>query len=304
MGGSNRRDNNKIIANRNNKKALVVKVKENCVSIKIAYGIYLCLIIGDEVSDMIKVKRNLYFLTKENGYLRYSESSPEEKECEHHVCNCTKAVSEKPDGEPKQNQQYIEFFKDNKFKVGLSADGCQFTLRLPGNTWLAWGKEGKSTSSNHAYFWFKKNYALYIEITKEGYNETNCFFGHMYFGNKVDISSFFNGHSPSRIVNLEKVGSEELWMHYCSFGSEKVISLRECEETTLWREMFVTQEKITKIARTYEEDYISSVEDIRQTVSKEVEMLDMVNDLCDWFDIVVKNIDKTEMFSCGSYCCK
>lgn len=253
---------------------------------------------------MIKVKRNLYFLPKGKGYLRYSESSPEDKECEHQVCNCTKAVTERPDGEPQQKQQYIEFIRDDKFEVRLSADGCNFTLRWPGNTWSAWDKEHKWPSNNHAYFWFKKNYGLYIEITKEGYNETNCFFGHMYFGNKVDISSFFNGHSPSRVVDLEKVGPEELWMHYCSFGGEKVISLRECEETTRWREVFATQAEIAKIARTYEEDYVSSVEDIRKRVSKETEMLDMVNHLCGWFDSVVENLDKTEMFSCGSYCYK
>ena len=250
--------------------------------------------------DMVKVRRNLFFFELKQGYLRYSESSPEEKECDHQVCNCTKAVSVRPDGEPQQKQQYIEFIKD-QYTVTLYGTGCHFTKIMPGKHYSSWDKDNKWPSNNHAYFWFGEN-KINIEITKTDFNEVGCFFGHMYLGNKIDISRFFNGHSPSRIVDLSKIGSNELWMHYNGFSSEKMISLPECEETTRWHEVFTLQKEIAEKARTYEADYDSLVVDIRKRVENETEMLEKVETLCEWFDNVLTNLDKTEMFACGKYC--
>lgn len=260
---------------------------------------------------MVKVIRNLYFFELKQGYLRYSESSPEEKECDHQVCNCTKAVSVRPDGEPQQKQQYIEFIKDypknsqfEKFEVTLSGNGCKFTLRMPGQVYSTYDKNREWGQNNHAYFWFKNDNGLQIEITKPKYNKVDCFFGHMYFGNKIDISKFFNGHSKSRIVDLSKIGSNELWMHHNGFSDEKLISMKECEETERWHEVFTLQKEISKKARTYEEDYDSLVVDIRERVEKETEMLGKVETLCKWFEKVLTNLDETEMFACGDYCYK
>jgi len=252
---------------------------------------------------VVKVRRNLFFFELKQGYLRYSENSPEEKECDHQICNCTKAVSIRPDGEPTQKQQYIEYIKEypknskfEKFEVTLSGDGCNFTLRIPGKHYYH-----KWTSNNHAYFWFKHD-SLQIEITKPEFNEVGCFFGHMYLGNKIDISKFFNGHSKSRIVDLSKIGSNELWMHYNHSEGEKIISLRECKETDRWHEVFTLQKEIAEKARTYENDYDSLVVDIRKRVKKEKGMLEKIETLREWFEKVFTNLDETEMFACGKYC--
>lgn len=74
---------------------------------------------------MIQVRRNLFF-TGEHQYLRFSENSPEIKECEHDVCNCTKAVTKRPDGEPHQKQQYIYLKEKSKYydcEVMLASGG-------------------------------------------------------------------------------------------------------------------------------------------------------------------------------------
>jgi hypothetical protein len=252
---------------------------------------------------MIEVRRNLFFQSPK-GYLRYSENSPTKEECDHQVCNCTKAVKDRPAGESNQQQQYIEIVekdKDYTYEVGLAGIGCLFTLRWPGEVW---DKEHKWCSKNHAYYWFNSNGMIQIEIIKEGYGNTDCFFAHVFRGNAVDTSKFFNGHSNSRIVDLTKLKSDEIWSHYCGMGEEVQCSFRECDETEQWRRVYAIQKKIAEKARTYDSDFASSVESIRADVESDRRMLVDTQELCDWFSWVTKNLEKTEMFRCGDYCYK
>lgn len=252
---------------------------------------------------MIEVNRNLYFYTKQ-GTLRFSENSPVKEECDHQVCNCTKAVKDRPDGEPNQKQQYIELIekdKDYTYEVGLSGQGCNFTLRWPGEVW---DKDHKWSSKNHAYYWFNSNGMIQIEIIKEGYGNTDCFFAHVFRGNVVDTSKFFNGHSNSRIVDLTALEPNELWTHYCGMAQEAQCSFRECDETQEWRKVYRIQEEIAGSARTFDQDFASPVEKIRAGVEDSIQMLADARYLCKWFSWVTKNLGETEMFRCGDYCYK
>ena len=238
------------------------------------------------------------------GYLRYSENSPVKEECDHQICNCTKAVVDRPVGEPHQKQQYIEFIEKDKdyiYEVGLAGTGCNFTLRWPGEVW---DEDHKWCSKNHAYYWFNSNGMIQIEIIKEGYGDTNCFFSHVFRGNVVDTSTFFNGHSNSRIVDLTKLRDDEIWAHYCGFGSEAQCSFRKCDETAEWQKIYEIQEEIADVARTFDQDFESSVDKIRADVEGSVQMLADAQYLCRWFSWVTKNLEKTEMFRCGDYCYK
>jgi len=251
----------------------------------------------------MEVRRNLFFDTSK-GTLRFSENSPEVKECEHQVCNCTKAVTERPEGEPNQKQQYVTF-KDKdeyyNFEVILDGEGCKFTLRWDGVTW---DEDHKWKSNNHAYYWFNNNGMIQIEITKKGYGNTGCFFGHMYLGNKIDISRLFNGHSKSKIVKLEEIAPDEIWMHDCMFGGEVMISLPSCDESRMWRQVYEVQKRISEAARTYSDDFVSDVEKIREWAEGDDLMLMDVKYLCKWFSWVTHNLAETEMFRCGDYCYK
>ncbi len=252
---------------------------------------------------MIEITRNLYYYTKE-GTLRFRESSPLKEECDHQVCNCTKAVTERPAGEPNQKQQYVEFLsKDNdyNYEVGLAGTGCSFTLRWPGEVW---DKDHKWCSKNHAYYWFHGKDALQVEIIKEGYGRTNCFFGKIYKGNCVDISKMFNGHSNSRIVDLTVKRPDEVWAHYCGCGQEAQCSFRETDETQGWRQAYSIQENLSLRARTYDQDFVSDVEKIRVAVENDKPLLAGAEYLCRWFSWVTRNLDQTEMFRCADYCHK
>lgn len=248
---------------------------------------------------MIEVRRNLFFKSPQ-GYLRYSENSSVKEECDHQICNCTKAVKDRPDGEPNQKQQYIHLYEKDEhynYEIGLASSGCNFTLRWPGEV-------HKWSSKNHAYYWFNSNGMIQIEIIKEGYGNTGCFFAHVFRGNTVDISTFFNGHSKSRIVDLTELKPDELWVHCCGMGAEAQCSFRECDETQEWRKVYEIQEEIAEAARTSDQDFGSSVEKIRAGVESNVQMIADAQYLCRWFSWVTRNLDKTEMFRCGDYCYK
>lgn len=256
---------------------------------------------------MIQVRRNLFF-TGEYQYLRFSENSPEIKECEHDVCNCTKAVTKRPDGKPHQKQQYIYLKEKSKYydcEVMLASDGVKVTLRWPGVT-LTPRLNGESWSqNNHAYFWFNSNDVknmIQIEITLPGYGNVDCFFGHMYFGNDVDISKFYHGHSRSKIIDLTKIKPEDVWMHFDGFGAEVQCALQECDETKEWIKVYAIQEKIANAARTYDQDFVSDVETIREKAENDDVMIKDAQHLCRWFSIVTKHLRQTEMFRCGDYC--
>ena len=255
---------------------------------------------------MIEITRKLYFDTKQ-GTLQFTESSPVKEQCDHQVCNCTKAVKERPDGEPNHKQQYIKFHskdKDYSYEVGLAGTGCNFTLRWPGVTW---DKDHLYSSKNHAYYWFNSNGVenmINVEIVKPDYGRTNCFFANLYLGNQIDTSKFFNGHSNTKIVDQTILRPDEVWAHDGGFGSEAQCSMRECDETVEWRGVYALQKKIQEVARTYDQDFVSDVEKIRESVEQNATMLQDVDRLCHWFRIVTKNLPQTELFRVGDYCYK
>lgn len=244
------------------------------------------------------------FYYTEEGTLRYSEDSPLRERCEHQVCNCTKATTQKLLVPADQVQQYVEYIKNDKnykYEVGLDSDGLKFTLRWPG---VVTDDHGW-TSKNHAYYWFNSNGVnnmIQIEISKQGYGSVCTFFASLYLGNQVDTGRFFNGHSNSRIVDLTKLKPDELWAHQCGFACESQCSMRECTETAEWRAVFGLQRTIQEAARTYDQDFVSSVDTIREKVEKDRWMLAKVDTLCTWFSWVTRNLEKTELFRVGDYC--
>lgn len=252
---------------------------------------------------MIQITRNLYYYTKQ-GTLRYSEDSPPRERCEHHICNCTKQTTQKQLYPADQSQQYVEYIKNDKnykYEVRLDSEGLKFTLRWSGVVKSGYG----DVSKNHAYYWFNSNGVnnmIQIEISKQGYGSVATFFAHLYLGNQVDTGKFFNGHSNSRIVDLTKLKSDEVWAHECGFAREVQCSMRECTETAEWRTVFALQKTIQENARTYDKDFESSVETIREKVENDRLMLAKADTLCTWFSWVTRNLDKTELFRVGDYC--
>lgn len=174
------------------------------------------------------------------GTLRHAEHSPPKADHEHQVCNCTKHVTERPEGEPDQIQPSVEWTAQmGKYRVRVTTGAGQvhFTLRwtrdVPRVT--RWGTD----TEDHAYFWFNPEKChLQVEITGTGDNdEIDCSFGSVRFGNRADTSTLFNGHSPSRIVDLTQIAPEAVWAHDCSWGHEAMDFVTE-PEAAEWRRQF------------------------------------------------------------------
>ena len=186
------------------------------------------------------VGQNSFWQTS-SGTLSFTEKSPPEERCEHQVCNCTRAVAERPDGAPTSVKQWTAWnMVIGPYRGGLSVRDrrAEFCFRWP-------AKEGnpEGRKEDHAYFWFSPH-RLQIEVTGTGGSNVDCSFGAVFFGNDVDISRFYNGHSPSGLVDITKLTPGSIWAHYCSGGQEAVAHMSNTDEAREWHKMYETAETL------------------------------------------------------------
>lgn len=252
----------------------------------------------------VRIERYSFYNTPE-GILRYAEHCPETFHPDKQICNCTKNVIERPPGKPKSVQQYIKFKKDlGRYAFELSLDDrgfpwFVFRWKAVASGWKHKDRLRKESGMSHAYFMsdvngHKGNFNVEVELP--GYGNTDCFFGHIYFGNKVDISTLMNGHSPSRIVELSKISDRQVWAHNCNWGREAVMPLQECPETVQWRDVKKAVDAISRSSAAYNQDLASSVEGLRLQVWEDSPMINQVVQARDWFVYILDNLKDTEMF--------
>lgn len=252
----------------------------------------------------VRIERYSFYNTS-HGILRYAEHCPETFHEDMQICNCTKNVSEKPTGKPDSVQQYIKFEQNlgrYAFELSLNDRGFPWFIyrwKGPATGWKFKDRLRDKSEISQAYFMadvngHKGNISIQVDIP--GYGYVDCFFGHLYFGNKADISTIMNGHSPSRIVDLRKIPEDQVWAHNCNFGLEAVCALRECPETDQWREMKQAIDAVSRSAVTYTNDIESAVDGLRLQVWDDVPMINRVALTRDWFAHVLDNLAKTEMF--------
>lgn len=234
----------------------------------------------------ISVVRHSFFRSS-GGTLRYSEHSPESMDHERQICNCTRSVAEKPYGEPHHVTQ--------KIKIDDVALDYYFEITLDekGSPWIAFRRD-----DFHAYFISDVNgvkNSLSIEIILPGYGRTGCFFGRVYFGDKIDTSRFMNGHMPSGLVDLSLMTKKTVWAHYCTMGSEAMVKFRDLPETEGWRKTKEQIDRIAKAGAAYAADRISTVDGIRLQViddRKVMQEIFEVGTLCG----VINRLKTTELF--------
>lgn len=249
----------------------------------------------EETKLSISVMRDSFFGTSK-GTLRYAEHSPAMPCEEKQICNCTRSVAERPLGEPDQVQQTIKFEEglgDYAFELSLGHLGPWFTFRWRGPE-KGWNYKAEPEWA-HAYFMSGPG-RLNIEITVPGYGLTDHFFGHVFFGNRVDVSALMNGHSPSRIVDLSKVPDDQVWAHMCNWGVEAVSPFVEGEETRRWREVKKEIDEIASAAEGYNRDLPFTVDGIRLRVMDDEPLLRRVVLARDWFVSSLRRLKDTEMW--------
>ncbi len=259
-----------------------------------------------DIQGRLSVRTERYsFYRIPNGTLRFAEHSPETFHPDKQLCNCTKNVSERPSGKPDSIQQYIKFEQNlGRYTFELSLDDrgfpwFKFWWKAPAIGWKFKDTLRDKSGMSQAYFMsdvndYKGNIKVQVDIP--GYGLTDCFFGNVYFGNKVDISTLMNGHSPSRIIDLQKIPDDQVWAHGCNWGREAMIPFSECPETDRWRHVKEEIDTISRRAAAYNQDLVSTVDGLRLQVWDDSPMINRVVLARDWFVHVLDNLNDTEMF--------
>jgi hypothetical protein len=240
----------------------------------------------------VKVERLSSFKNLEGGTLRYTEHSPYCHEEDHQICNCTKNVKDRPLGEP------VYISQDIILTDTLENMSVEYSFRNQGFT-FKW--EGQIPRS-HAYFWFNDDRCLsrrlYVEVTVPGYGPVDHFFGHVFFGNDVDISKLLNGHAPSKIIDLKSIEADQIWAHACNWGGEAIEMFNRGDEAdTLWG-IKDSLDRIKNATDCYSTDKDISVDELRLRIEQKKEILFTTRANVIKLKSTIDNLKNTELYRC------
>ena len=242
---------------------------------------------------------------------RWSEYSPTQTECEHQQCNCTKVVTERPEGEPASIQLSIDaVIEDDKrrFEASLGEDRMHYTFR--------WGEKVDQEFHNadgtlpkifkeHAYFWLcNKGSGFKFEIPKAGYGYVDAVLCNIYLGNKVDISTLYHGHSPSKIVDLTKIDPRQIWAHEDCMTREAMafMDMNSWESEEWWKLWGRSMEIIDKTApiELAGRKTNTSVDKLRSVVESDALISTNLEAAYRFLSDILDNFDQTEAWKCIS----
>lgn len=235
----------------------------------------------------IQVLRNSYYDTPSGHSLNYVEADPhEEHPHEGLICGCTTAVTQKPQGKPANQTQDFSF---------ISGD-FSFSLTRGHATFRELGHPG-----GHAYFWYRMpETSIQVEITLPGYRNGDHFFANLMQGNAIDVSRLFNGHSPSKVLEMDKLSPEDLYVHRCSIRTGEAMRFFENpEEKALWKETFRLVDLACGQVLPYAEDYETPVEVLRARMESDSVIVESSRALRDLLDPIQSQLRKTELFRLG-----
>lgn len=237
---------------------------------------------------MITVERHSFFRSAPDYHnYRFSEVAPECVHKKSMECGCTSSVDVRPDGKPHQVNQEVILSHDSHGPVSFRFSSL----------WLTFGDMGRD---GHSYFRFSPTeHSVHVEITLPGYGYVGYFFVHLHMGQKIDTSNLMNGHSPSRVINLDAIGPTDLWMHDCNFGDEAFKTLDECAETEMWREIFSDVQNIRFHASKYLTDEITPVSVIRTLAEADSKLIDTADSVASRLWPIASELEKTELFHVG-----
>lgn len=266
---------------------------------------------------MINVKRYSFFKGPRGENIRFTEHSPHVQEHDHSVCNCTKNVAERPKGVPKQVTQEVIFIHEPIGELRPTFTLC--------DQWLTffWGPEPERTESghimastpySHANFRFhhrERGVEIAIVPSDVGTIERigDAFFADLFVGNRIDISTLMNGHSPSRIVDLSAIKDSDVWVHKCFFGDEAIRVFADGEEARTWQRVMADMELISSRMDLYRKDFSDPIVELRQRIEKDTLLLDTTSSVIKTLAPIVEQakahsipalLDHTELFRLGN----
>ena len=256
----------------------------------------------------LSVRRYSFFNGKTQN-LRFTEHAPPKDECDHPICNCTCNVAVRPAGEPHQVTQSIIFTKDTPYKAtefDLSTGWLTFRWDIsPEDKKKCVSKWRREDEDERAYFMFNhKQRSVKVQMPVYGYPPGDHIFPHLYMGDQIDISNFYNGHSPSTVVDLSKLSTEDIWLHDSNFGTEAMMIFDDNGEALAWRQTLIKMERLAQLMSPYQiENYpltgktlTWSVEDVRQDIQDNKEIAEVADSIIEYCSSLVGIFKTTDLF--------
>lgn len=234
-----------------------------------------------------KVERHSFFDQQKRSILRFSEYSYNCTHEEYQLCNCTTSTPTRPDGVPKYVQQGITYES--------RVDDLAIEIHLTGSPWVTfkWG------SNKHAYFIFH-NDNIQVEVNVPEYGPVEYFFTHIYIGNEVNTSKLMNGHSPSRIIQLDKINKNQLWLHSCDWGKEVIRTLPIGDEFNEWSSAILCADAIRSIIKDCANDMVTDVHEICKIVEDNEILTNNITRLQTILVSFLSIFQQTQVFKLGS----
>jgi hypothetical protein len=256
---------------------------------------------------MSKLSATRYsFFKGETQTLRFAEHVPPKEECDHPICNCTRNVEIRPAGDPLQVTQSVTLTKDEKTEFNLSSGWLTFRWDIkPEDKSKCVSKWRREDEDEHAYFMFNpKQRSVKIEMAVPGYKTGDYFLANLYMGNDIDISRFYNGHSPSTVVDLSKISAGDVWLHENGFGTEAMLFFDDNEEARAWRHALAKMEQLAELMAPYQienhpltgKTLTWSVEDVLREVQENKEIAIVAESIIEHCSSLVSIFQTTDLF--------
>jgi hypothetical protein len=130
-----------------------------------------------------------------------------------------------------------------------------------------------------------------IEVASPGFGLIGYVMLDLFLGNHVDISRLYNGHSPSRIVDLSKIAPDQVWI----YTDEMMRTLGDAEEITATRTAFRLAREVRHLARPHLMAR-STVDDVRNAAERDDALLASATDLRRVLSPFAHDIESTDLF--------
>jgi hypothetical protein len=102
---------------------------------------------------------------------------------------------------------------------------------------------------DHTYFQFEDHeHSVSVSVTSPEFGLIGVVLTNVHLGNQIDTSRFFNGHSPSRAVDLGKIATNQVWLHGHPH-EDAMRLLGDPGETAVLREAFQRAREVRQFAR-------------------------------------------------------
>jgi hypothetical protein len=170
------------------------------------------------------------------------------------------------------------------------------TFRKAGDaeSWIARRRAGNDEGDeDHAYVIFDgQQEKAKIEVASPGFGLIGYVMLDLFLGNRVDISRLYNGHSPSRVVDLSKIAPDQAWV----YTNEMMQTLGDAEEIAAIREAFRFAGEVRRLARPHLMTRSTSVDDVQNAVARDDALLASATDLRRVLSRFAHDIESTDVF--------